>query len=233
MSLSCVIVDDEYLAIRVLEEYAKQVPDLLVKATFIKSPEALLFLQSNKIDLLFVDIQMPQLGGFELLKQLSQPPMVVFTTARQDYAVKAFELEVLDYLVKPIPFERFEQAIRRADEYNRFKNFPSGTEKPVDFLMIKADYRIYKIQLDQIEYIEGLSEYIKIHTVGKTYITLLALKDLVDQLPTEQFIRIHKSYIIPVAGIESYSHSQIKLINQKELPVGRAYKDEFVGRMKS
>ena len=232
MSLSCVIVDDEYLAVQVLEEYAKRVTNLSVKATFIKSREAVVFLQSNKIDLLFLDIQMPQLDGFELLKQLPTPPIVVFTTARHDYAVKAFELEVLDYLVKPVPLERFEKAVRRAEEYTRFKNPVTGNENPADYLMIKADYRVYKIQLDQIEYIEGLSEYIKIHTVGKTYITLLALKDLIDQLPSDQFIRIHKSFIIQIKQIESFNASEVTLSNSKVLPVGRAYKDDFVKIMK-
>jgi len=232
MNLSCVIVDDEYLAIRVLEEYARQKGDLTIKATFIKSQEALEFLQSNKVDLLFLDIQMPQLDGFELLKQLPEPPMVIFTTARHDYAVKAFELEVLDYLVKPIPFDRFEKALKRAEEYSQFKNAVIINEKPVDYLMIKADYRIHKIQLDQIEYIEGLGEYIKIHTPEKIYITLLALKDLIEHLPSEQFIRIHKSYIIPVSRILSYSRNEVKLIKGKDLPVGRAYKDAFIERLK-
>jgi DNA-binding LytR/AlgR family response regulator len=232
MNLSCVIVDDEYLAIRVLEEYAKQKGELTIKATFIKPQEALAFLQSNKIDLLFLDIQMPQLDGFELLKQLAEPPMVVFTTARHDYAVKAFELEVLDYLVKPIPFDRFEKAVKRAGELKDYKNADlSGVNRPIDYLMIKADYRIHKIQLDQIEYIEGLSEYIKIHTTEKTHITLLALKNLIEQLPVDQFIRIHKSYIVPVSRIQSYTRSLVKLNNGKELPVGRAYKDEFVERV--
>lgn len=233
MSLNCVIVDDEYLAIQVLEEYARQNGELTVSATFIKPQEALAYLQSNKVDVLFLDIQMPQWDGFDLLKQLPAPPLVVFTTARHDYAVKAFDLEVLDYLVKPIPYERFEQAVKRADEYTRLKNIVmKENATPLDYLMIKADYRTYKIPLNQIEYIEGLSEYLKIHTEGKTYITLLALKDLIEQLPAGQFVRIHKSFIVPMAQIQSYNHSQIILAKGKALPVGRAYKEEFVEKMK-
>lgn len=233
MNLSCVIVDDEYLAIQIIEEYARQRGDLIVKATFTKPLDALEYLKTNSVDLLFLDIQMPQLDGFDLLKQLDQPPMIVFTTARQDYAVKAFELEVLDYLVKPIPYDRFEKAVRRAEELLKYKNAFAGSDsKSLDYLMIKADYRIHKIQLDQIQYIEGLSEYVKIHTMDKSFITLLALKDLIDQLPADQFVRIHKSFIVSLAQIQSYNHSQVILMKGKELPIGRAYKDEFIDRMK-
>jgi DNA-binding LytR/AlgR family response regulator len=233
MSLSCLIIDDEYLAVQVIEEYAKQYGQLIVRATFTKPKEALEFLKSHSVDLLFLDIQMPQVDGFDLLAQVQQRPMVIFTTARENYAVKAFELEVLDYLVKPVPYDRFEKAVKRAEEYSRYKNKQGKTSDfAADYLMVKADYRIHKIQFEQIEYIEGLSEYIKIHTTEKTHITLAALKDIIEQLPSYQFIRVHKSYIVAFAKIKSYNHSHVMLREGKELPVGRVYREGFIEIMK-
>lgn len=234
MSLRCVIVDDEYLAIQVIETYSRQHGAVVVKATFTKPVDALTYLKTNPVELLFLDIQMPQLDGFELLKQLAQPPMVVFTTARHDYAVKAFELEVLDYLVKPVPYDRFEKAVRRAEDLLKYKNaFGGSGRKPLDYLMIRADYRMHKIQFDQVEYIEGLSEYVKIHTRDKLYVTLLALRDLNEQLPADQFVRIHKSFIVSIAQIQSYNYSQVLLKNGKELAIGRAHKEDFLNRVNS
>ncbi len=231
MKLNCVIIDDEYLAIKILEEYISAIKSLHIASTFTRPQEALAYLQCHRVDLLFLDIQMPRLDGFELVKQLPEPPLIIFTTARHDYAVKAFDLDVIDYLVKPVPQERFEKAVKKAQEYIQFKRKDIPLTETSDYLMIKADYRIHTIKLDDIEYIEGLSEYVKIHTPEKTFIPLAALKELAHQLPESRFIRIHKSYIVALGQITSYTSQSVHLKSNKELPIGRSYKPEFITRM--
>ena len=225
MPTTCVIVDDEYLAVNVLQEYAARIHNLEVKKSFINPSEALHWLQQEPVDILFLDIQMPYLDGFSLLQQLKNPPMVIFTTARHDYAVKAFELDVLDYLVKPVSFERFELAVNRALEYQALKN---RDIKPTDALMVKSGHRIHKVLFADILFIEGLNEYVKIHSTTATLITLASLKDLAAQLPADRFIRIHKSYIANRTSVKAFTSSKLLLTNGKELPVGRVYKEEVM-----
>lgn len=228
--MTCVIVDDEYLAIKILEEYAAHIPALTIERTFTNPQKALEYLTGNPAGLLFLDIQMPHINGFALLEKLPQRPLVVFTTARHDYAVHAYELDVLDYLVKPISFERFKRAVKKAEEYQLYKTLTAQQAANENYLMIKADHRIHKIMMDQIRYIEGLGEYVKIHTDEKVFITLAALKDLNAQLPADLFIRIHKSFIVPLSGIASFNHQKVSLKSGNELPVGRMYKKDFLKR---
>jgi len=225
MNIKCVIIDDEYLAIKVLEQYATHIDGLTVVKTFKDPTEALTYLQQYEVDLLLLDIQMPHLTGFDLLKKLAHPPMVIFTTARHDYAIQAFELDVLDYLVKPIAFSRFEKAVARAAEYQEYLRFKDPS--PAAYIMVRADYRVNKIMLHEIAYLEGLGEYVKIHTEGKLYITHGTLKDLLEKLPASDFVRIHKSYIISKKHIASFSKQAVQMNNGKELPVGRSFKDDF------
>jgi DNA-binding LytR/AlgR family response regulator len=232
MNITGVIVDDEYLAIKIIEEYSLKLDGLKIERSFTRPSDALEFLSSNPVELIFLDIQMPELSGFDLLKKLHNPPLIIFTTARHDYAVQAFELDVLDYLVKPIPFERFEKAVRKTAEYLEFKKMrTTSTDAMKDSLMIKADYRIHKIMFESIEYIECLSEYVKIHTAERTYVPFASLKELIDQLPSKKFIRIHKSYIISLAHIVSFNHQSVTLKNGKDLPVGRSYKSSFLSQV--
>jgi two-component system, LytTR family, response regulator len=230
MNLKSVIIDDEYLAIKVLEQHASHIDGLTVVKTFKDPTEALTYLQQHPVDLLLLDIQMPQLTGFDLLKKLPDPPMVIFTTARHDYAIQAFELDILDYLVKPIAFPRFEKAIARAAEYQEYLRFKDPP--PAAYIMIRADHRIHKIMAHEIIYLEGLSEYVKVHTAEKMYITHGTLKDLLEKLPTADFVRIHKSYIISKKHIASYNKQEVRMNNGKDLPVGRAYKESFLEAMK-
>lgn len=233
MTITCIIVDDEYLAINVLSAYASTIPGLQVIKTFTDSRAAAVFIQQQPVDLLLLDIQMPYLTGFDLVKTLPPDTMVIFTTARHDYAVQAYELDVLDYLVKPIARERFEKAIQKAFEYRQYRKVWTE-QKNVgrNFLMIKADYRIIKLLFDDIAYIEGLSEYVKIYAGEKTHTTLAALKSLESELPADKFIRIHKSYIVALSAIDQFNSRTIQLHNGKELPVGRSYKEQFMQRMK-
>ena len=234
MILSCVIVDYEYLAIKVLEDYISRTENLQLIRAFKRPEEALQFLKSNPVDLLFLDIQMPDMDGFSLLAKLVNTPLVIFTTARPDYAVKAYELNVLDYLVKPISPLRFQLSTQKAIEYNSYKKFTKQQILPeVDYLMINADYQVNKIYFHDILFIEGLGEYVKIHSISKVYITLLSLKSLQKLLPSNIFLRVHKSYIIHKKYVASFNHQQIRLTNGKEIPIGRIYKQTFLEGMES
>jgi len=232
MILNCVLVDDEYLALEVLKVYCAQIGNVLVQQTFKKPEEALNWLKKNKTDILFLDIEMPRLTGFELLSGLDHPPVVILTTAYQHFAVKAFDLEILDYLVKPIEFERFEKAVKRAEEYllSRTNQQPPASES---YLIVKSDYKLNKITFEAINYIEGLGEYVKIYTDDKLHITLAAMKDIEQHLPEKDFIRIHKSYIVPVKKILSYNKTEVKLPGNLKLPVGRVYKNAFIEALRS
>jgi DNA-binding LytR/AlgR family response regulator len=231
MKLNCVIVDDEYLAIEVLKVYCSQMDSLGVQHTFKKPEEALAWLKENRTDILFLDIEMPELNGFEVLAQLEQAPAVILTTAYQHFAVKAFDLEILDYLVKPIGFERFEKAVKRAADYLQMRQ-EGKTEEKDQFLIVKSDYKLNKIAFGDIKYIEGLGEYVKIYTSEKTFITLAAIKDLEQNLPDKGFARIHKSYIVSIKNIVSYNKTEVKLTGNVKLPVGRVYKNSFIELLK-
>jgi len=232
MNLNCVIVDDEYLAIKVLEDYISRSESLHFVRAFKLPKEALEFLKSNQVDLLFLDIQMPDMDGFSLLEKLDNPPLIIFTTARPDYAVKAYELNVLDYLVKPISPLRFQLATQKALEYSSYKSLAERHIKPeIDYLMIHADYQVNKIMYQDIMFIEGLGEYVRIHSITKVYITLLSLKSLQELLPGNLFLRVHKSYIVQRKCIASYNRQQIQLDNGKKIPIGRIYKQTFMEGM--
>lgn len=233
MSISCIIVDDEYLAIKVLEEYASGISSMTITKTFTDSRMAVAFIQQHAVDLVLLDIQMPYISGFDLIKSLPPETMVIFTTARHDYAVQAYEFNVLDYLVKPISRERFEKAIQKAVEFSQYYTVWNERKNAgKNFIMIKADYRIVKLLFDDITCIEGLSEYVKIYSGEKTYTTLAALKTLEDELPANKFIRIHKSYIVALSAIDQFNSRSVQLITGRELPVGRSYKDQFMQKMK-
>lgn len=231
MKLNCVIVDDEYLAIEVLKVYCSQVDYLAVQQTFKKPEEALNWLKENRTDILFLDIEMPRLNGFEVLAGLGHQPVVILTTAYQHFAVKAFDLEILDYLVKPIEFERFEKAVKRAADHIAMRTEASDTGKD-NYLIVKSDYKLNKIPFDAIQYIEGLGEYIKIYTPDKTYITLAAIKDMQQHLPAADFVRIHKSYIVSVKNVISYNKTEVRLTGNIRLPIGRVFKNNVAEALK-
>jgi DNA-binding LytR/AlgR family response regulator len=225
MKIDAVIVEDEFLAIKVLEQHAQQIPSLKIVKSFKNPTEALPFLEHHKVDLLFLDIQMPNLNGFELLAKLKNPPAVIFTTARHDYAVKAFELDVIDYLVKPVSFERFAKGFSKVSDHLDY--IKSKELSPAPHIIIKADQRLHKILLAEIIYLEGMGEYVKLFTRDGMFISYGALKDFLNQLPETEFIRVHKSFIISRNAISSYSSQSAELTNGKMIPIGRAFRQEF------
>jgi len=236
--LKCVIIDDEYLAIRVLEGFSRKIPDVTVLGSFKDAREAIPFLRANAVDLIFLDIQMPHISGDELAAQLSSGkivedplhrPQIVFTTARHEFAVQAFEWEALDYLVKPIAFQRFEKSVRKAREYLQASG-PGGRESRdvPEALVIKSDHRTIYLQYGDIVFIEGLNEYVKVHTRDKKIITLAALKELESRLPEKKFVRIHRSYIVSLEHIRSWNASEVEMVDGRRLPVGRVYKESFL-----
>lgn len=226
MRLKTVILDDEFLALQLLDAYTARMQDIHVLHSYSKAKEALEYLKSNPIDLLITDIQMPQINGIELVSHLQPRPLVIFTTANPHYAVQAFELNVIDYLVKPISFERFESAVSKAvKQYQLEQHNSAAIQGP--YITVKADYKDMKVFLHEILYIEGWGEYIKIITETDTIITLNSLKRMEELLPTEEFRRIHKSYIVSLKKVKSHNASEVVMINKVSLPVGKFFKADF------
>jgi two-component system, LytTR family, response regulator len=225
----CLAVDDEPLALSVLKKYIEAVEGLKLAGTCANAVQALQMLQQNQVDLLFLDIQMPKIMGTDFIRTLKKAPKVIFTTAYRKYAVEGFELDAVDYLLKPVSFERFLKAVNKVlqteiqvpdSAYHSTDNF---TEPSNTCLYVRADRKMVKILLNDILYIEGLSDYVKIITPAKTIITKHLLSSLEQTLPKDTFIRIHRSFIIAVGRIDSYNADTIQ-IGERELPVGRLFK---------
>lgn len=225
--INCIALDDEPLALDLIEDNIKKVPYLNLIKKCNNTLDAYELLNSLKIDLIFLDIEMPDITGISFLKSLKYKPMVIFITAYEKYALEGFELDVLDYLLKPVSFDRFVKATAKALEYYYYLNNSDTTKlNKSRFIFVKADYKIIKINIDDIIYIEGLKDYIKIYTGSKPILTLSSLKNIEEKLPSREFIRVHKSFIISVAKIESISKSRIK-IGDKEIPISDNYRDTF------
>jgi DNA-binding LytR/AlgR family response regulator len=229
--LNCIAIDDEPLALDLIEGFISKVPFLNLIKKCNRAVEAVEIIQSGKTDLIFLDIQMPDINGIQLLKTLKPKPMVIFTTAFEQYALESYELDVVDYLLKPIPFERFLKAVNKAHESfilkDNFQNtspITAGKENGTDFFFVKSEYQNIKIDLSDITYIEGLGDYIKIYLTSKEkpVLTLMSLKTFEEKLPPANFIRVHRSFIIAVNKITSLTKSNI-LIGIKEIPVGDLY----------
>jgi two-component system, LytTR family, response regulator LytT len=226
------LVDDEYLALNLLEGFASQLPILEIVAK-VKSPlQAAEVIQQQNIELLFLDIQMPTINGNQFLRSLKNPPVTVFTTAYSEYAVDAFDLGAVDYLVKPFSFDRFFQATQKALEVigHKKKQHTISTPDqslPHQFLSVKADGKIYKIALSEIQYIEGLKEYVKIVTEPKTYITLETFKNLEMILPSSQFLRVHKSFMVAKDKVRAINGNLLE-VGKAMIPISRERKEELV-----
>jgi DNA-binding LytR/AlgR family response regulator len=225
------VIDDEELARKLLEQYISRTPELEMIAECPDPLAALPFLNSGEVDLIFLDIQMPELTGIEFLKSQSDLPPVIFTTAYPQYALEGYSLDVLDYLVKPIRFERFLQAAQKA----RARIIPPSTGSPAhspakDYLLVKASHKIHKLPLKDILYIKGMQEYVAFHTKEERIISLNSLRKLEDELPKNQFLRVHKSYIVSLAAIRTLEGNQLDLGTEK-IPIGSSYRDELMQRV--
>ncbi len=226
--IKTMLVDDEYLALNLLETFVRKVPSLEVIAK-TKSPiEAVDILQSEEIDLLFLDIQMPTLSGNNLLKTLKHPPLTIFTTAYTDYALEAFELDAVDYLLKPFAFERFLQAINKAKQLLPIQATSiNSTLITKDFFSIKVDGKIVKLYYDDILYVEGMKEYVRFVCKEGGFVTLESLKNLEAILPQGQFIRVHKSFIVAKQYVHSVEGNQLA-IGQQKIPISRSKREAIV-----
>lgn len=231
MSYSCLIVDDEQLARQLLEEYVSKVPTLELKGMCKNPLEAMEILKDESIDILFLDIQMPELTGVEFIKTLQHKPATIFTTAYSEYALEGYQLDVIDYLVKPFPLDRFIKAVNKATDYIDLKQKAQNNHAgEAEYVLLHADHKIYKVQLNDIEYIEGLKEYVSYYTKTKRIIVLQALKSIEETLPSDRFIRVHRSYIVPIKKIKTLDGNQVQ-IGEKLIPIGRSYKEEVLKRV--
>ena len=233
MKIKCIIIDDEPLAIKVLQNYFKNYIYFEVIATFTNSLEALNFINSNAIDAVFLDIKMPVMSGFELIRLVEneQKPRIIITTAYREFAAESYDLDVLDYLVKPIPLPRFIKCIKKiSTEINLKNNIKMESFRVEPHLFIKVDKKMVKLIIDEILFIEGMKEYIKVVTTDKTYITHKSLSSLTDQLPVDQFARIHKSYTIALNKIKFIEGNRIQ-IQSFTIPRGRNYNKEVKSRI--
>ena len=228
MKIKALIVDDEPLAQNVIIQYAQKLPDLSIEATCNEAICAHKVLQEKKIDLLFLDINMPKLSGISFLRNLKNPPLVIFTTAYSQYALEGFELNAIDYLKKPFSFERFCKAYYRVEEQLKLlANTKAQTEDDIaNFLFIRSNKKTIKVKFSEIMFIEGLGDYIKIHTPGNKIVTNLSMKKIMNLLPAQRFYRVHKSYIISLDKIESLEGNMVSVHGQK-LPVGNSYRQDF------
>lgn len=228
--MTCLIVDDEPLARNLLTEYVKKVPYLKLHSACSNPLQALEILRTQSVDLLFLDIQMPEITGISLLKSLQHKPLVILTTAYSEYALESFDLDVVDYLLKPVTFERFLRAVERATQRRQQPVQPvaetQGPKEVADFIFVKDGTKLVKVRLDDILYVEGLKDYVTIHTRMQKIVTLQRLKALEEQLPADKFIRIHNSFIIALDAIDVIHKGDVQ-IGPALLPISDSYKKSF------
>lgn len=225
--INCIIVDDEPLSRRVIEKYLKDLPHLHLAASCAHAFEAMEVIRKETVDLIFLDINMPRLSGINFAKTLSHPPLIIFTTAYPEYAVEGFELEAVDYLLKPFSQERFLKAVNKAMKLLETAKAQNTTE----FLMVKADKKLYKLNLDDILYLQAYGDYVKIFTTQKTLLTKERLATLEENLPADRFQKIHRSYVISLDAISFLEGNQVK-IKDTFLPVSHSFRAELLAKLK-
>jgi DNA-binding LytR/AlgR family response regulator len=221
--LRCIIADDEPVARKILREFIEQVPYLELAGEFRNAIKTEAFLQDNDADLLFLDINMPRVSGLQFLKKHTVRPLVILTTAYPEYALEGYELDIIDYLLKPIAFTRFMKAVKKANDYILLRE-KKDQDSPGTFLFVKSEKRIERIELADILYIESTGNYVNICTGSKKIMAYLTLKGIESRLPADEFIKVHQSFIIPISKIEFIECNQIK-IKDTVVPIGRNYKD--------
>ena len=221
------IVDDEFLARKLLTEYISKVDFLQLIDTCADATKAMEVLSQERIDILLLDIQMPDISGMEMLKLINNKPAVILTTAYSEYAVDAFSLGVVDYLLKPFDYARFIQAINKAVSFTPTETL---SESNNDYIMVKADYKLYKVNFDDLLFIEGQHEYVTFHTKTKRITALYSLKNLEDTLPKDKFVRTHKSFIVSIRNIEDIDKTNVSVAGNK-IPIGASFRDALIERL--
>ncbi len=232
MKLRCVIVDDEPLSVEVMEGYLKKIPGISIVATFNDAMSAMSVLGEEEIDLLFLDIEMPRLSGIDFLRTLANPPMVIITSANRNYAIEGFDLNVVDYLLKPITLERLVRGVNKAIEKKSKKHTALVLADTDDCIFLKENKRMVRLNIQSILYLESIKDYVKVVTATRTVVTKQNLSYFEQILNPNLFIRVHRSFIVAVNNIEAFSSSSIEIGGQ-EIPFGRLYKDEALKRLGS
>ncbi|MFD2564161.1 LytR/AlgR family response regulator transcription factor [Aquimarina rubra] len=225
--MKCIIIEDQLPAQRILKKYIEDTGSLVLIGTFTDALEAMEMMKSTKIDVIFLDIHLPKISGIDFLKTLSNPPQVILTTAFSEYALESYEFDVVDYLLKPFSFQRFIKAISKVE--NKQQNLiPSVETTEMNEVYVKVGYDLVRILIDDIAYIVSDADYTELHLQNKKHVSSERLRYWEELLPSKKFMRVHKSYIINTTEIERVSGNQIYLINQKTIPLGRAYKNNFM-----
>jgi len=233
MKTRCLIVDDEPLAIEIIETHLSQLDDFIIVGTCKNAIEAFQVLEKETIDLMFLDIQMPKITGIDFLKSLQHRPKVIFTTAFIDYAIEGYELDVVDYLVKPISFERFFKAISKYKNLVDQRQAPITTAKTIeqDYIYVKSNKKRHRLLFDSIWYVESVKDYVRIHLEDKSLIVKTTLTHFESQLPSNIFLRIHRSYIVNLSKVTAHTHNDIEL-SKMEIPIGNSYKQKVFELLK-
>jgi len=225
--ISVIALDDEPPALEIIQTFCSRIANIELKKAFTKTAEAFDYVENNPVDLILLDINMPTVNGIAFYKKLSHRAMVIFTTSYSEYAVESYELNALDYLVKPFSFSRFQQAIRKAADYHKLHQQASTARQ--EHLVLRLDYGLVKVPLDTIEFIEGLDNYCKIHSkADKPIVVRMTMKALLEMLPLADFVRVHRSYIVPLAQVKAIRNKIIFLLNGEEIPLGNSYEATFM-----
>lgn len=232
--MNCIAVDDEPLALDIIEAYVTKHPELTLVARCNNAAEASEVLKKHKVDLMFLDIQMPEITGLSFVKSLEHKPLFMFTTAYPDYALEGFELDAIDYLLKPIAYDRFEKGVEKALEYYKIKQNLDVAESDLEneHFFVKANQKLIKLSYSEIYYVEAFADYVKIFLADKKIVTLQTMKNMERKLPPEMFSRVHRSFIVNRKHVASFSTSVCE-VNDVKIPIGKNYKEAFVSLMKS
>ncbi|MFT6112725.1 MAG: DNA-binding LytR/AlgR family response regulator [Bacteroidia bacterium] len=232
--MNCIAVDDEPLALDIIEAYVARHPELTLVARCNNAAEASEVLKKHKVDLMFLDIEMPEITGLSFVKSLEHKPLFMFTTAYPDYALEGFELDAIDYLLKPIAYDRFEKGVEKALEYYKIKQNSDVAESDLEneHFFVKANQKLIKLSYSEIYYVEAFADYVKIFLADKKIVTLQTMKNMERKLPPEMFSRVHRSFIVNRNHVASFSTSACE-VNEVKIPIGKNYKEAFVALMKS
>jgi len=221
--LSCIIVDDEPVARKILHEFVEQVPYLDLQGKFENAMKAEAFLKANAVDLIFLDIEMPKVSGLQFLQKLQVESMVILTTAFPQYALEGYELDIIDYLLKPFALSRFLKAVQKAKDYYQMKYMASSTTSP-SYIFIKSEKRIEKIELSDILYAESVGNYVSVYTDNKRILAYLTMKSLESQLPLNEFLKVHQSFLVNCSKIDAIEGNEIKM-GARSIPISRNYRE--------